>query len=73
MNNSANLFEPIHAVHVGPAPLFLRTVQKLNSDYIAGGVPQAHVNIETYVLLSALPRDIQDRVKTAIQAIVAGM
>lgn len=71
--NKASLFEPIHAAHVGPAPVVIRAVVTLNNDYVAGGMPQAQMKGESYVLLSALPKELQERVKTAVQAIISGM
>lgn len=73
VDNKADFFRPIYASHVGPAPVTLRTVVTSNQDSIAGGVPQAALKGETYVLLSALPREVQERVKTAVQAIISGM
>jgi hypothetical protein len=39
---------------------------------LVGGVAQSVSKIETYVLLSALPVELQERVKTAVQALIAG-
>jgi len=36
-------------------------------------MPQSTAKVENYILLSALPKDIQERVKTAVQALIAGM
>lgn len=71
-DNVANLYQPVFASRVGPAPVVVRAVVTTNNDYVAGGMPQAQQKGETYVLLSALPRELQDRVKTAVQAIIAG-
>ena len=73
MDNRADFFRPIYASHVGPAPVTIRTVVTSNHDSIAGGVPQAALKGEVYVLLSALPKELQERVKTSIQAIISGM
>lgn len=73
MDNRADLFKPIYANHVGPSPIVIRAVVNQNNDSMVGGVPQAALKGETYVLLSALPREIQERVKTAVQAIIDGM
>lgn len=72
-NNSADLFQPVYANHVGPAPVTIRVVVTSNQDSIVGGVPQAALKGETYVLLSALPKEIQERVKTSVMAIISGM
>jgi hypothetical protein len=73
MENRADFFNPIYANHVGPPPVVLRAVITSNHDNIAGGVPQAALKGETYILLSALPKELQERVKTAVQAIISGM
>jgi len=73
MSNNADLFHPITSMHIGPAPLVIRTIVKLNQDYIAGGMPSAAVFAEDYVLLSSLPRELQERVITAVKAIQDGM
>lgn len=73
MDNKADFFRPIYATHVGPAPVTIRAVMTSNQDSIVGGVPQAALKGEVYVLLSALPKEIQERVKTSVQAIISGM
>lgn len=72
-DNKADLFQPVYARHVGPPPVVLRAVITTNNDYVAGGMPQAQLKAESYVLLSALPKELQERVKTAVQAIISGM
>jgi hypothetical protein len=71
--NKADLFKPIYAMHVGPSPVVIRAVVTDNRDYVAGGMPQASLKAESYVLLSALPKELQERVKTAVQSIISGM
>lgn len=71
-DNKANLFQPVYADHVGPAPVVLRVVVNTNNDYVVGGMPQAQLKGESYIMLSALPKDLQERVKTAVQAIISG-
>jgi hypothetical protein len=73
MDNRADFFKPIYASHIGPAPVVVRAVITSNQDSIAGGVPQAALKGESYVLLSALPKELQERVKTAVQALISGM
>lgn len=73
MNNVADLYQPIFAANQGPAPVVLRTVVTTNQSYVVGGVPASAQKAESYVLLSALPRELQERVKTAVQAILSGM
>jgi len=71
--NKADLYQPVFAERAGPAPLVLRAVVTANQDYVAGGMPSSSQRAESYVLLSALPAELQERVKTAVQAIIAGM
>lgn len=63
---------PIVNVRVGPSPIALRIGVTPNADHVAGGVQQGVTKIETYVLLSALPDEIQERVRNAIQMLIAG-
>jgi hypothetical protein len=57
---------------VGPAPVALRIATTPNVSEMVGGMPQSTSRIEVYVLLSALPTELQERVKLAVQAVVAG-
>jgi hypothetical protein len=63
-----DLYQPLVATRVGPPPLVIRTGTIVSNGQLAGGVP-AVSKVETYVLLSALPAELQERVKTAIQAL----
>ena len=71
--NSADLFQPVRAKHVGPSPVVVRAIVLDNNSSIVGGVPQAAYKAENYILLSALPKELQERVRTAVQAIISGM
>lgn len=71
--NKADLYQPVIAERAGPAPLTLRAVVSVHQDHFVGGVPQTSQKGEVYVLLSALPRELQERVKTAVQALISGM
>ena len=73
MDNRVDLFKVMHAGHVGPAPIITHVIVTDNNNGLVGGVPQQALKRESYVLLSALPKELQERVRTAIQAIVAGM
>jgi hypothetical protein len=53
--------------------LTIRVGVATKGDYIEGGSPTSYLKPEIYVLLSALPIDLQERVKTAVQAIISGM
>lgn len=72
-DNRANLFQPIRATTIGPPPVVLRAIVTTNNDYVVGGMPEAQLKAESYVLLSVLPKELQERVKTAVQAIISGM
>lgn len=67
-----DLYQPIVNSRVGPAPLALRVGVTPNQDMTVGGPVQGVTRIETYVLLSALPTELQERVRTAVQALLAG-
>jgi hypothetical protein len=71
--NKADLYQPIVADKPGPPPLSLRTIITVHQDHFVGGVPETSQKGEVYVLLSALPRELQERVKTAIQVLISGM
>jgi len=73
INNKADLFQPVTATRIGAPPVVVRAVVTTNTDYVAGGMPQAATKVENYILLSALPKELQDRVRTAVQAIISGM
>lgn len=68
-----DLYQPIIHDKRSPAPLTLRVGINTVDGYVEGGSPTAYLKPETYVLLSALPIELQERVKTAIQAIISGM
>ena len=65
-----NLYAPIIATPGAP-PLALR-VGVTNQNSISEGVPAASVKAETYVLLSALPDELRQRVELTIQVLIAG-
>ena len=67
-----DLYQPIAASRVGPAPLALRVVVTPTNDSFVGGVPASQARVETYILLSALPQELQERVRLAAQALIAG-
>jgi len=68
-----DLYQPMVHVRVGSPPLFINVgVNRSNAETIGGPVENV-VRPETYVLLSALPDELRERVKTAIQALVSSM
>lgn len=68
-----DLYQPILHTREGTPPLTLRVAVQTSSYMVEGGSPQQQLKPETYVLLSALPRELQERVKTAVQALISGM
>ena len=70
MNNiqKADPYKPILSSNNGKAPLTLRLVVNRN-DHFMEGVPGDSYKNETYVLLSALPVELRNRVELAIQAL----
>lgn len=73
MENSANIYQPIYANQAGPTPLVIRTIVTPEPMMLVGGVPSDPRKVEDYVCLSALPAELQFRIKTALESIVAGM
>ena len=74
MNNpKVDLYQPIEANRMGPPPLVIRAIVSTTDAMVVGGVPTSSRRAEDYVLLSALPKEIQERVRTAVQAIITGM
>ena len=71
--NKADLYQPIYSDRVGPPPLVVRAVATVNQDYVVGGMPSTSQRVENYVLLSAPPKELQERVRTAVQALISGM
>lgn len=67
-----DLYQPIMNSRIGPAPLTLRIGTTPSAASVVGGPQTGITKIETYVLLSALPTDLQERVRLAVQMLVAG-
>lgn len=70
--NKADLYQPVIASRVGPAPIVIRTVITPSNDLVMGA-SMASTKGESYVLLSALPAELQERVKLSIQILLAGI
>jgi hypothetical protein len=68
-----DLYQPIAHYKTGLAPLTIRVGVPTSSGYVEGGTSSEFLKSETYVLMSALPFELQERVKTAVQAIISGM
>lgn len=67
-----DLYQPMFNTRVGPPPLALRVAVTPSPVYTEGGSQEGVTKIETYVLLSALPTELQERVRTAVQVLIAG-
>lgn len=72
MAQKVDLYQPMLNSRVGPPPLALRVGVTPSPVYTEGGAQEGVTRIETYVLLSALPTELQDRVRTAVQMLIAG-
>lgn len=67
-----DLNKPIASIHSGSPPVVINVaVQNRNS--ISEGVPSGRPTTAQYVLLAAMPDELQRRIVLAVQAIVAGM
>ena len=69
---NVNLYQPIASVDASPPPLTLRVITKRQPVYTQQGSVEGTMKAETYVLLSALPIELQERVKLAIQTMLSG-
>lgn len=73
MENRADIYQPIYGSQSGNPPLVIRTVTTPLSVMTVGGVMSDPRRVEDYVLLSALPHELQERVRISIRAIIDGM
>jgi len=64
-----DLYQPMIHSKVGAPPLTIRVGVARNNQETSGGMIEGSVRPETYILLSALPEELRERVKTAIQAL----
>lgn len=72
MNPKVDLYQPIVSSRIGPPPVALRVGVTPNVGMTESGPQHGISRIETYVLLSALPTELQERVKLAVQALITG-
>jgi hypothetical protein len=69
--NAANLYQTIENTHKGAPPL---VIEAINTPFIGetyGGIVETPRRKEYYVLLSALPQELQQKVTLAVQALQA--
>jgi hypothetical protein len=64
-----DLYQPVLSSKVGAPPLVITVGVQRFANEVMGGPVENPVRPEYYVLLSALPEELRERVKTAIQAI----
>lgn len=65
-----DLYQPMVHVRVGAPPLAFTVAVNKNSMETANGPIEGAYKPETYVLLSALPEELRERVKTAVQMLM---
>ena len=68
-----DLFQPLMSNRIGAPPLVINVGVQRSSAETAGGPVENAVRPERYVLLSALPDELRERVKTAIQVLLSSM
>lgn len=66
-----DLYQPIVHTRVGAPPMAIRVGVMRSNEETAGGLVEGSLRAETYVLLSALPEELRERVRTAIQALTS--
>ena len=66
-----DLFKPILALHPAPAPIAIKIGVMPQYLYTQGGTSSSVPRAELYVRVSALPEEMQARVKSAIDVIAA--
>jgi len=64
-----DLYQPMLHVRVGAPPLAINVGVSRSNQETVGGLVESAVRPETYVLLSALPEELRERVKIAIRAL----
>ena len=64
-----DLYQPMIHVRVGAPPLVINVGVNRSGMETMGGPVEGAIRPESYVLLSALPDELRERVKTAIQAL----
>lgn len=67
-----DLYQPLMHIQKGAVPVVIRVGTTPNVDSMMSGPQTGTTKIEHYVLLSVLPTELQERVRTAVQALIAG-
>ena len=68
-----DLRAPIVSSVIGPPPIVVNVHVTPQADHVVGGVPASSTRLESYVLFSALPEELQQRVKSAVQVLISAM
>jgi hypothetical protein len=68
-----DLYQPLIHSRVGAPPLVINVGVNRSGAETMGGPIENAIRPEAYVLLSALPDELKERVKTAIQALISSM
>ncbi len=68
-----DLYQPLVHVRVGAPPLVINVGVNRHGSETMGGPVENVIRPEAYVLLSALPDELRERVKTAVQALISSM
>lgn len=68
-SNVADLYTTVIAARQGPPPLVINVVSSPKTMEFVGGVPASSTRTDSYILFTALPQELQERVKVAVQAL----
>lgn len=68
-----DLYQPLIHTRIGAPPLVINVGVTRSGAETMGGPVENVIRPESYVLLSALPDELKERVKTAIQALISSM
>ena len=68
-----DLTQPICAAQPGQSPLVINVNIKQRVEYTVGGPMSGNDKVVNYVLFQALPVDLQEKIKSAVQTLMSGM
>ena len=66
-----DLYQPIKSARVGHPPVVLKVQVTHSAAHYVGGVPPSSTVVEDYILYSALPVELRERVKMAVQSVLS--
>lgn len=67
-----DLYQPIAATRTGVQPLVIRVAVRPKPVMTEGGPLEEPMKVVEYVQVKALPFELQERVRTAVQALLMG-